>query len=182
MRLEVREMRPEERQDVEVILLDENTVGAIPVGESVEGGIDLTSKSTLSLVACLNELIVGGILCNRTDACGYVYHLPLGNELAQRWVVKSLIDKALRRLHAVGIKKCRICLISNHENATSDWGYLKWRSRSDFSGTPIPSTGAIDQIKTQFGGGSSHIDEHEVAEEATPPTEHEIATDFRFDR
>ena len=123
MRLEVREIHPDEQEAVQAMLQDRVT--GQPSGTDPSAPTPDLAQATLCIVACLEDQMIGAILCTQETPSGHVYHLPINNPAAQRWIVKSLVDKALLRLNAQGVRRYRIQM-PTQDDAKAHWENFKW--------------------------------------------------------
>ena len=153
-------MTPGEHPEVEAIL-------QASVAQADQSAIRLGHRSVLTLVASIKNQIVAAILCDQDDRRGYVCHHPIDNQDAQQWVIKSLVDKALLRLHAMGISQCRIVMPAQGDPNTH-WKHFKWHDKTDFAAKPVRSSGAVDQLANQFGGESNNEDVEQPTETDEP--------------
>ena len=125
MSIQVSELRPEDYEEV-AELLSEHAPSAL----SMEEMMGMTTgqcpfNSVLSLVAREDHKIIAAILCKRDPVQGYVQHLAVVEPHRNDAFVKLLMDKALLKLNARGVHKCRVML-----NAASQpqpfWEMVSW--------------------------------------------------------
>jgi len=142
MALVIREMCPNDRQEVQALLHaaggdDSAEQEGPPPAEKI-----LHEGSTLSLIACEQGKIVAAMVCDRHGQCGYFHHLPEKAQSQSRDdIAKALVDKTMLKLNARGVGKFRIDLPQGAMGHPL-WDEMKWGaaitlSSSDETAQPI---------------------------------------------
>jgi ribosomal protein S18 acetylase RimI-like enzyme len=85
----------------------------------------------LSQVARLNGEIIGTVLCGHDGRRGYLYHLAVAAAHRSRGLGRSLVEAALARLAACGIRKCHIFVYAHNTGGESFWRQTGWVERTE---------------------------------------------------
>lgn len=137
MAIQISELRPDEA--AEVAALWHAHGDATPVDEACKLVSDhLHRFSGLSLVAREARQIVGLVLVGRDAVGSYRNHLCLHPEHTQDGVDRQLLDKAMVKLHAKGIRKFRLQGIGE-SGVQAMWESVRWlRAEGSTAAAVVP--------------------------------------------
>ena len=75
----------------------------------------------LSYVALEGEKVVGAVLCSHDGRLGYLTHLVVDPEYRRQGIGRSLVGRCVFALMRVGISKCALLIMADHEEARKFW-------------------------------------------------------------
>ncbi len=122
MSIEISELRPDDCAEVVELTRSTDRI-KLEAGDSVEAYV--RRYWGLSLVARDGDKIVGVILCGLEGKNGYVQQLAVVEDCREQGIEKMLLDKALQKLGARGVHKCRLTL-QGDDDAGGFWASLRW--------------------------------------------------------
>jgi ribosomal protein S18 acetylase RimI-like enzyme len=91
----------------------------------------LVRNPGFSLVAEIEGVIVGAMLCGHDGRRGYLHHLAVASPHRRRGLGRVLVNESLTRLRAQGITKCNIFLYANNDAGRAFWLREGWAPRED---------------------------------------------------
>ena len=94
-------------------------------------GLYLRRNRKLSLVAEVNDQLVGAVLCGHDGRRGYLHHLAVARGYRRRGIGRALVAECLARLHAEGIPKCNIFLFAANTAGRAFWLREGWVARKE---------------------------------------------------
>jgi len=144
--VDISEIRPDDRSEVDALIGAENHDNGAATGNTNLGATQC--RSVLSLVARDERKIVGAILCHQDDNRGYIHQLMISDPPQYPDLAKALVDKALLKLNAQGTHRCRIHL-SEDSDKSLFWEAVKWQSLPDLQQEPTPSSAVLDRLVQQ---------------------------------
>lgn len=130
----IREMRPEDYDDVRALWMTIKGFGIRSVDDSREGvEIFLRRNPTTSVVAIEDGRLVGSILCGHDGRRGCLYHVCVHKDYRRRGIGKAMVVKAMQALKAEHINK--VCLIAFTKNDIGNafWNCIGWTRREDLN-------------------------------------------------
>ena len=130
MSVQVSELRPDDYEEVAELLQEE-----APAALTMDELMGMTTgkspfNSVLSLVAREDRKVVAAILCKREPVHGYVHHLAVVESRRDDAFVKLLMDKALLKLNARKIHKCRV-MLNTSSQPQPFWETVSWFAQPD---------------------------------------------------
>jgi ribosomal protein S18 acetylase RimI-like enzyme len=75
----------------------------------------------LSLVAEIDEALVGAVLCSQDGRRGYLHHLAVAPEVRRRGLGSALVQRCLSLLQREGIARCNIFIVEGNESGIAFW-------------------------------------------------------------
>ncbi len=90
----------------------------------------LTHNRGLSCVAEEDGRLVGAVLCGQDGRRGFLHHLAVAPGHRRRGVGKTLVDRCLASLGAIGIRKCHIFVLAANEEGKRFWRQTGWEERT----------------------------------------------------
>ena len=86
----------------------------------------LNRNPGLSFKITDGDEIVGTIMCGHDGRRGYVHHLVVKKDYPTLAIGKTLIDRGLKELRAVGIAKCHIFIAADNSGCVEFWRSIAW--------------------------------------------------------
>lgn len=86
----------------------------------------LASNPGLSLLAFRQEQLVGTVLCGHDGRRGYINHLAVSPYERGNGVGKELVNRILKKLAKIGIKKANLFVYDTNLSGLSFWEHLGW--------------------------------------------------------
>jgi len=80
----------------------------------------------MSLVAQDGRQLVGAVLCGHDGRRGYLHHLAVAPSHRREGIGRALVERCLAKLHARGVRKCRILVLSGNRRGRAFWRALGW--------------------------------------------------------
>lgn len=119
----------------EVIRLWNNTEGIGLSNSDTKKNIDyyLRRNPGLSLVAKIDGMVIGAILCGHDGRRGYIHHLAVYTKYRGFGIGSSLVDCSLNKLRLLGIDKCHIFVFEINTEGMRFWERTGWIKRYDLS-------------------------------------------------
>ena len=90
----------------------------------------LSHNQGLSCVAEEDGRLVGAVLCGQDGRRGFLHHLAVASSHRRRGVGKTLVDRCLAALGAIGIRKCHIFVLAANEEGKRFWMQTGWEERT----------------------------------------------------
>lgn len=75
--------------------------------------------------------IVGAVICGHDGRRGYLHHLAVEPRFRQKGIGRSLADRCLSALEAIGITKCHLFVRAINPEAVGFWRKVGWHMRDD---------------------------------------------------
>ncbi len=85
----------------------------------------------LSLVARINGVWIGTVLCGHEGRRGFLHHLAVARGRRGQGIGKGLVDRCLSALAAAGIQKCHIFLHVDNRAGEAFWRHTGWKERTE---------------------------------------------------
>ena len=154
MPVELSELRPNDYDEIIVLwkrtdnrTLDDDTLASLHSGSH-------PFNSVLSLVAREQGEMIGAILCEMRGSEGCLHHMAIRQTHLDTGLSKLLVDKALLKLNARGIHRCRIRLAQGTQPKPF-WDATRW---VDFHDTSEEQAPAPAQLATALADDPSATD------------------------
>ena len=93
--------------------------------EALEFYID--RNAGYSFVVKDNGKIIGAIMCGHDGRRGLIHHLAVSSDYRRQGIGKKLLDMALEKLKAVGIKKCALFVLKENKTGEAFYKALGWK-------------------------------------------------------
>jgi putative acetyltransferase len=81
----------------------------------------LSRNPDLSLVAEMNGVVIGAVLCSHDGRRGYLHHLAVDKRCRRQGIGSALVQQCLSSLQREGIVKCNIFILEHNENGIAFW-------------------------------------------------------------
>jgi len=91
----------------------------------------LARNPGLSLVALRGEAVVGAVLCGHDGRRGYLHHLAVVPAERGRGLGRTLAERCLIGLGALGIGKANIVVYASNADGQAFWRATGWTGRDD---------------------------------------------------
>ncbi len=86
-----------------------------------------------SVVAVLDDKIVGTILCGHDGRQAAFYHVCVDQEYRMRGIGKSMAVRAIQELQKDGISKVSLRAFVSNNGGNAFWNEMGWTKRSDMN-------------------------------------------------
>ena len=107
--------------------------------ETIE--IYLKRNQELCLVACVEDKIVGTVLCGHDGRRGILRHLVVKKRYRRQGIAQALIGRCLSTLAKNGITKCNTFVMDFNEDGRRFWEHMGWILLEDnYRTMQIPTT------------------------------------------
>jgi len=142
MFLQIRELKPE---DIDHVLLlweqqvdasapvDEDDASDLPPSKPIRCSPDAQAirdwrmlNPGLSLVLHDGPTVYGVILASRDGEDGFVHRLLIDGTVRSYQTEKMLVDKALMKLEAAGVRRCHLRLTDEAQKSRAFWDAARW--------------------------------------------------------
>lgn len=81
----------------------------------------LSRNPGLSLVAEVNDEVIGVVLCSHDGRRGYLHHVAVDKQYRRHGVASELVQECLSLLQREGIMKCNIFILEDNESGIAFW-------------------------------------------------------------
>jgi len=81
----------------------------------------LSRNPGLSLVAEINDEVIGAILCSHDGRRGYLHHLAVDKRHRRQGLGSELVQQCLTLLQREGIVKCNVFILERNERGIAFW-------------------------------------------------------------
>lgn len=85
----------------------------------------------ISLIAKVDNEIVGALLVGNDGRRGYIHHLAVAHEFRRKGIGRKLVEAGLERLKAIGIGKCHLFIYTNNSSGKLFWSKCGWSYRDE---------------------------------------------------
>lgn len=131
MQIDIRAMELEDYENVLDLWQDMPGIGLSSADSKVALAQFLSRNPGLSLVALDGAQVVGTILAGNDGRRGYLYHMVVAPAYRRRGVGKTLLERCLAALKAVGIEKSHLFVYQENEEAKRFWEKCGWLQRHE---------------------------------------------------
>ncbi len=131
MQIDIRAMQLEDYEDVLALWQGMPGIGLSSADSKAALAQFLSRNPGLSLVALDDGQVVGTILAGNDGRRGYLYHMAVAPAYRRRGVGKTLLQRCLAALEAVGIEKSHLFVYQENEEAKRFWEKCGWVQRHD---------------------------------------------------
>lgn len=84
-----------------------------------------------SLVAKVEDQIVGAALCGHDGRRGYIHHLAVHPKCRRQGIGQELVIHCLSALRQAGIQKCHLFVFGENRNGRTFWQDFGWTERTE---------------------------------------------------
>jgi ribosomal protein S18 acetylase RimI-like enzyme len=91
----------------------------------------LARNPGLSFIARDQGRLVGAVLAGTDGRRGYLQHLAVARSHRGRGLGRTLAERSLAALRALGIEKCHLMVRQENGQARDFWRHVGWHERSD---------------------------------------------------
>lgn len=134
MSILIREMTPEDYDDVYELWMSIQGFGIRSIDDSREGVIRFLKRNpTTSVVAEQNGRIVGSILCGHDGRTGFFYHVCVAKDYRKHGVGHRMSHFAMLALQAEGVNKVSLVAFKSNEIGNTFWQEVGWTLRDDLN-------------------------------------------------
>ena len=130
----LRKMQIEDYEDVYALWMSIHGFGIRSVDDSKEGVTKFLRRNpTTSIVACMDDRIVGAILCGHDGRRGCFYHVCVHEAYRKHGIGKAMAYKAMEALRIEGINKVSLIAFTSNEVGNQFWKDMGWTFREDLN-------------------------------------------------
>jgi len=132
--LTVREMTMEDIDSVHELWMTIHGFGIRSLDDSKEYVARFIKRNpTTSIVAIVDDKIVGSILCGHDGRHGCFYHVCVAEEYRQHGVGRAMVGFAMVALQKEKISKVTLVAFKDNEVGNIFWQHVGWTKRDDFN-------------------------------------------------
>lgn len=91
----------------------------------------LKRNPNTSVVAVVDNEIVGSVLCGHDGRTGYLYHVCVRKDMRRKGVGKAMVVRAMNQLVEEGINKVSLLAFVTNEGGNAFWKQVGWKKRDD---------------------------------------------------
>ncbi len=108
--------------------------GLRSIDDSKEGIEKFIKRNpTTSVVAIIDNEIVGSVLCGHDGRTGYFYHVCVKKEMRRHGIGKEMVVRAMKMLSEEGINKVSLLAFRDNTGGNAFWKQVGWKERSDIN-------------------------------------------------
>ncbi len=131
---EIRLMTIDDYEEVHALWMSIHGFGIRSIDDSREGVERFLKRNpTTSVVAVVNDKIVGAILCGHDGRRGCLYHVCVHEDYRKHGIGKSMAVACMRALQAEQINKVNIIAFKSNEIGNHFWQEEGWTFRDDLN-------------------------------------------------
>ena len=86
---------------------------------------------TTSVVARVEDRIVGSILCGSDGRQGSLYHVCVAREYRRRGIGTKMVGYCMQQLKLMGINKVSLIAFANNDAGNAFWKQIGWTRKTD---------------------------------------------------
>ena len=86
---------------------------------------------TTSVVARVEDRIVGSILCGSDGRQGSLYHVCVAREYRRRGIVTKMVGYCMQQLKLMGINKVSLIAFTRNDAGNAFWKQIGWTRKTD---------------------------------------------------
>ena len=91
----------------------------------------LARNPGMSFVAESDSGLCGCVMCGHDGRRGYLQHLLVLPVHRGQGIARSLVQRCLASLEALGIEKCHLDVLTTNDTAARYWQHEGWKKRDD---------------------------------------------------
>jgi N-acetylglutamate synthase len=129
--LRIRAMTPVDYNAVIALWRATEGIGLSEADERGAIAAYLARNPGLSMVALRDEALVGAVLCGHDGRRGYIHHLAVVPAERGRGLGRTLAERCLLGLGALGIGKANIVVYAANGEGQAFWRATGWTGRDD---------------------------------------------------
>lgn len=127
-------MVPEDYDKVYALWGSIKGFGIRKVDDSKEGVVSFLRRNpTTSVIAELDGVVVGSILCGHDGRYGYMYHVCVKEEYRRLGIGKEMVVFCMHALKEEHINKVALIAFTSNEGGNAFWHQIGWTPRGDLN-------------------------------------------------
>lgn len=132
--IEIRSMCIEDYDAVYALWKTIKGFGIRSIDDSREGVERFLKRNpSTSMVAALDGMIIGSLLCGHDGRTGYFYHVCVAEKYRKRGIGKAMVARAMEALKEEGINKVALLAFRKNEVGNCFWKGVGWTGREDIN-------------------------------------------------
>lgn len=132
IKLKIRQMTMEDFEEVHHLWMEIHGFGIRSVDDSKEGVERFLKRNpTTSMVAEVDEKIIGAILCGHDGRRGCLYHVCVEESYRKHGIGQKMVERCLQELKEEKICKVNLIAFEKNEIGNRFWQKLGWDFRDD---------------------------------------------------
>ena len=100
-------------------------------GRSTHSADDRGRLWTTSVVARVEDRIVGSILCGSDGRQGSLYHVCVAREYRRRGIGTKMVGYCMQQLKLMGINKVSLIAFTRNDAGNAFWKQIGWTRKTD---------------------------------------------------
>lgn len=133
-RVIIRAMLPSDYDNVYALWKKIEGFGIRSIDDSREGVTKFIKRNpTTSVVAIVDDEVVGSLLCGHDGRTGYLYHVCVRKDMRRHGIGKDMVVRAMNMLKDEGINKVALLAFRTNEGGNAFWKQVGWKEREDIN-------------------------------------------------
>lgn len=135
----LRTMEESDYEDVHALWLSIHGFGMRALDDNRDNILRFIARNpSTSIVAHVNEEVVGTILCGHDGRSAFLYHVCVREDMRRRGIGNAMVKKALQALSDEHINKVSLIAYTNNEVGNLFWKHIGWKLREDVNVYEFP--------------------------------------------
>ena len=132
--MNIREMKIEDYEEVKALWLSIKGFAIRSIDDSYDGVKKFLERNPgLSVVAIVDDHVVGAILCGHDGRRATFYHVCVRQEYRRRGIGKAMTVSSMEKLHSEGINKVALIAFTKNDVGNAFWKEIGWKQRIDLN-------------------------------------------------
>lgn len=130
----IREMTIDDYEQIRALWMKIKGFGIRSIDDSREGVARFLRRNpTTSVVAELDDKVIGGILCGHDGRRGCFYHVCVDPKYRRQGIGKSMVVYAMEALKKEEINKVSLIAFTQNDIGNTFWKTIGWTRREDLN-------------------------------------------------
>ena len=132
--MDIREMTIDDYEEVKALWLSIKGFAIRSIDDSYDGVKKFLERNPgLSVVAIVDDHVVGAILCGHDGRRATFYHVCVRQEYRRRGIGKAMTVSCMEKLHKEGINKVALIAFTKNDVGNAFWKEIGWKQRIDLN-------------------------------------------------
>ena len=132
-------MTIEDYEEVKALWLSIKGFAIRSIDDSYDGVKKFLERNPgLSVVAIVDDHVVGAILCGHDGRRATFYHVCVRQEYRRRGIGKAMTVSCMEKLHSEGINKVALIAFTKNDVGNAFWKEIGWKQRIDLNYYDFP--------------------------------------------
>jgi N-acetylglutamate synthase len=127
----IEEMQINDFNEILSLWKTDKNIGLSSADEKEAINLFLKKNKNLCFIAKKGSEIIGTALCGHDARRGYLYHVFVREEFRNLGLGRTLVEKCLAGLKALGVKKCHLFVFKENLKGAQFWEKINFIKRDD---------------------------------------------------